>query len=392
MTRRLPLIAGCCAALLSTALLATSQAAPGQITPIDGIGDPIAQTVDNAEFALYESTTPSIVFNYQLSSTPASIFLSDPSFQFGSSGQPLTTAEVQSYSRGAANGPLIQIPAFGYAVALAYDNPALTSRLRLTDAQFCGILSGQITDWSSISKTTGTIGVFYRADQDGTTWLLSQHAHAVCTSSDSAFGTYPVPVTSLFSQMFRDNTVPPGFTEVTGAAELAATMAATPLSFGYLTPDRTAIAPMSPNTTTLKVASLVNGIDGKPYTPGTINTSLGLANPGPGSANTVVPKTAAAAADVLDWIPSVPVTNKGYSIVGYSDWLLVTCNGSKSVDNALTGFLKDHYSNSAYATIRKNNGFVLVPAAFSNAVKTIILSNQKKFNLNIGNPQVCPNG
>ncbi len=361
-------------------------------TTIDGVGDSLPQSVYTQEFQTFSSVTPSVVFSYQLSGTAASIFLSDTSLQFGTDETPLTSAQALGYTRSGTNGPLIQIPMFGYAVAIPYTNAALGKRVQLTDAQLCGIMSGTITNWNQISRSSGTIAVLYRADQDGTTYLLSQHFHAVCNAGNSAFGTYPVPITSQFSQMFAAGKVPAGFTPISGAQNLANALLTTPLSMSYLTPDYTSIAPHSPHATVLKVAGLVNSVNNTPYAPNATSTALGLSNPGLGSANTSPPVGKTAAGNVLNWVPTIPITNKGYPIVGYADWLLVTCNGSTSVDQDLGNFLVDHYKNTAYRTIRTNSGFVNIPGTFYSAIHAVFLTNHDKYNLNIGNPAVCPHG
>ena len=361
-------------------------------TTIDGVGDSLPQATYTQEFSEFSSVTPSVLFSYQLSTTAASIFLSDTSLQYGADEIPLSSTQALGYTRSATNGPLIQIPMFGFAVAIPYTNAGLGRRQQLTDTSLCAIMSGAVTDWKQISKTSGPIAVMYRADADPTTYVLSQHFHAVCNAGNSAFGSYPVPITSQFSTMFANGKVPAGFTAVSGAQNMANALLATPLSMGYLTPDYTSAEPHSPHATVLKVAGLVNAVNNISYAPNASTTNLGLANPGLGSTNTSPPSTKTAAINVLNWVPSVPVTNKGYPIVGYADWLLVTCNGSTAIDQDMGSFLVDHYKNPTYKTIRTNSGFVNIPAAYYSAIHAVFLSNQRQYGLNIGNSTTCPHG
>ncbi len=366
--------------------------ARAQTTALNGVGDGLPQAEIAQEFQAYSAANPSVVFNYQLSSTATTIFLSDTSLQFGTDETPLTSAQALGYTRTATNGPLIQIPMFGFGVAVPYNNPSLGRRQQLTDAQLCGIMSGTITNWSQISNTSGAITVVYRADQDPTSFLLSQHFNAVCNAGNSGFGIYPVPITTQFSAMFAGGVVPKNFVAENGAANAATEILATTYAMGYLTPDYTSVAPHSPHTTALKVAGLVNGVNGTAYAPTATAISVGLANPGLGSTNTSPPATESAAKNVLSWVPTIPVTNKGYPIVGYGDWLLVTCNNNTTVDQQLENFLVDHYKISTYVDIRKNSNLVNIPQAFYSAIHAVFLTNQRKYNLNIGNPKVCPHG
>lgn len=379
--------------LIVAVLAALPTLARSQTVAIDGLGDTVPETVYQQEFATFSQATPSVLFNYQPSTTAVTTFLTDTAYSYAAAEVPLTAPQQQSYGRGAVNKALIQIPMFGVGVALPYTNAALgTHKLRLTDSQICGVLSGTITDWSQISHSSGTIAVIYRADADASTYILSRHLSVACHSSNSGFGSYPVPVTSSFAQMFHDGVPPANFRGVSGASATAAALLATPLSFGYLTPDYTSVAPASPNTTSLLDAVVINSTSGIGYAPASKDIAVGLKSPSPESTNIDPPSSQSLAAEPTNWVPYVPDTTKGYPIVGYSDWLLVTCNGSHTLDQDLIGFLTDHYTVASYATLRTNNGAVSVTPAFATAVKSIILSNKKKYGLNIGNPKVCPEG
>jgi ABC-type phosphate transport system substrate-binding protein len=395
--------------------LFASSAAMAASTTLNGGGSTLAQPTYTQEFNTYTSSSPSVLFSYDGvgSGGGQSAFLTNnislfnsPSNQygtivgttvhFGASDAFLSSSQVNpngTYPLSPTDGPLIQIPMFGVPITIPYVNAGLTTALKLTDAQLCGVLSGQITNWSQLSPkaTKGTIEVVYRSDSSGTTFLLTQHLNAVCTASNSSFPAYPVPVTKTFTQLFTGGTIPTTFTGESGSALVQAQLLATPLSFGYLSPDYTSIAPKSPNTSSLKVASVVNGINNVAYQPTVANVNTGLSNAGPGSTNATPPSTATNAADPLLWVPSVPQTNKGYSIVGYTVWILSSCYADKTAGTDINSFLKKHFATKSYQTIIENNGFSPLgntsAAPYVTSINNDFLSNKSGYNLNIDGTQ-----
>ncbi len=307
----------------------------------------------------------------------------------------LTNAATGSYALSNVDGPLIQVPTIGTPITIPYNQSGTPSPLVLTDAQLCGVLSGKITDWHSLVPTIAagtTINVTYRSDSSGTTFLLTQHLHAACTSANSNF-SIPVPITKTFATEF--GTVPSNFTAESGSGGVASHMTSTPGSFGYLSPDYTAIAPNSANTTSLQVASLVNAVDGKTYAPSVAATTQGLVHPGAGSTNPSPPATLAAAQNPLNWVPAVPQTTQGYPIVGYTTIDASTCYSAATRGTLLIDILKDIYKkgSNSYAVITTNNGFVPLAnsgaAKFYTAIESSFLSNKSGYNLNIDNATTC---
>jgi phosphate transport system substrate-binding protein len=404
--------------------IGVATAAMAQTTTLNGGGSTLAQPTYTQEFNAYTSSAPTVLFSYDGvgSGGGTSAFLNNnialfnsPTNQygtivgttvtFGASDAYLSSSQVSStgtYGLSPTDGPLIQIPMFGTPITFPFVNAGLTTivgkkapGLTITDAQMCGILSGQITNWSQLSSkaTAGTIEVAYRSDGSGTTFLLTQHLNAVCTASNSSFPAYPVPVTKTFTQLFTGGTVPATFTGESGSALVQSYLLATPLSFGYLSPDYTSIAPKSPNTSSLAVASVVNGINGLAYAPTYANTNIGLENPGPGSTNASPPTTATTAADPLLWVPAVPQTNKGYSVVGYTNWFVSSCysTANATMGKDLTSFLTKHFGTKSYQTIIENNGFSplssTAAAPYVAQIQNIFLTNKDGFNLNIDGPQ-----
>ena len=306
-------------------------------------------------------------------------------------------------SGSSTDGPMIQIPTFGVPVAIAY-NSSVT--LTLKYPQLCGVLSGKITDWHTLINTVPsgtTIKVVYRSDSSGTTFLLSQYLDKVCSSSNSLFSTTALAkptkyfITSGSNQGLL-NTAPANFTGESGSAAVASQAVATANSLAYLSPDYTSIAPLSANTTSLKVAHLVNRNNNVSYTPTVSATETGLANPGTTGTNTTPPSPTnggkTAAMDPQNWVPAIPDPSAGYPIVGYTTMDLSSCYAQKSAIGAsINAFLVAQYTNAYYETIIKNNGFApLVNTAASNyitAVKSTFLGNTYGYNLNIDNATTC---
>jgi ABC-type phosphate transport system substrate-binding protein len=316
----------------------------------------------------------------------------------------LTNPATGSYANSAADGPLIQIPTIGTPITIPYNEAGQTTTLKLTDAQVCGVLSGKIYDWHTLNSKIAagtTIQVAYRSDGSGTTFLLTQHLNKVCNSSNSSFPSYPVPITKYFVSSTPSNNpvfatapgAPASFTGESGSANVAGFMVTTANSFSYLSPDYTSIAPKSANTTSLKVASLVNASNGVAYSPSVANTQLGLANAGAGATNSSPPSTKTAAMDPLNWVPLIPVTTSGYPIVGYTTIEISSCYANTAAGSAIIGLLTDTFGNSSYETIIKNNGFVTLSSSaaspYVQAVKADFLSNSSGYGLDIDDKTVC---
>ncbi len=400
-------------------------------TTLNGGGSSLAAPTYIALFKLYTASHPTILFSYEAvgSGGGQKAFLNNDITQFEGANDPagtlnygtivgtsvtlgasdaalstsqLTNPATGSYAESSVDGPLIQIPTIGTPITIAYNESKETGTLTLTDTQVCGVLSGKITDWHSLVSTipaATTIEVAYRSDSSGTTYLLTQHLNKVCTSANSKFPVLPVPVTKYFYSATAANnpvfptTPPTNFTGESGSANVAKQEVATANSLSYLSPDYTSIAPKSLNTTTLKVASLVNATNGVAYQPTVANTETGLANAGAGSTNPTPPATKTLAQDPLNWVPLIPVTKSGYPIVGYTTFELSSCYANKTIGSTLISFLNTAYLNSTYTTTITNNGFApltnTAAAPFATKIGSIFLSNTSGYNLNIDNTTLC---
>lgn len=312
---------------------------------------------------------------------------------------PLNAAQIAAYNQanGVADGPPIQYPLYGTALAIPVVNSAIKTNgsLVLGDGELCGILSGQITDWSqfSLKAAPGPFAIVYDADaSSGATYLLTQHLNAVCDATNSAFTQLPVPITTNFASL----PVPGGvagnasFVAATGNAGMAAALLASKSAIGYLGPNFTSIYQHSPLTTALIVAALYNSADGNIYTPGYNNAVLALTNPGANAQNAAPPDTQAAAADPTRWVPRVPTPAKGYTIVGYANWIISTCY--LSISPTVLQYLTTPYHAQGHAGVALSQGFVslaIASPAYATAVSNVFLSNQAGYDLQIQNPVAC---
>jgi phosphate transport system substrate-binding protein len=317
----------------------------------------------------------------------------------------LTDPATGSYTESSVDGPLIQVPTIGTPITMAYINSDASS-VTLTSDQICGVLSGKITDWNalvpSIPAGTETINVVVRSDVSGTTFLTSQFLKQECTSSNSSFPEYPVPLTKYFynstgsSSPIFPNGLPSNFTGESGSGGVASEMQTLGQSFAYLSPDYTNIAADSANNTYgISTASVVNPENKKLYSPNVTNTTLGLAHPDASvSTNPNPPNSMSTASNPLNWVPAIPVTTQGYPIVGYTTMDLSSCYASKSAGSLLINILKDIYKKTGtYGEITTNNGFVPLvnsgAAKFYTAIADDFLSNKSHYGLDIDDATTC---
>ena len=291
-------------------------------------------------------------------------------------GNPIYDAYGNYIYASATYGPLIQIPILGEPVSIAYNQSALTTTLPLTDAQVCHIFSGDYTTWNQVVSTLPAtpITLVYRTDSSGTTYLLTQHLAAVCGTVNGVTFT----AQKVFASEFPSG-VPSNFVGESGSGDVASELVATAGSIGALSPAYTSIAPLSANTTSLKVASLYNATTATYYQPTVANTELGLEHAGSTSTNLTAPSTNAVAMNPLNWVPLIATTTAGYPIVGYTTLDLSSCYSKAGRGTFLINFLTAIFTTS-YNTTAINNGFAPLSnitggSSFVTAIADTFLSN-----------------
>ncbi|WP_199540853.1 substrate-binding domain-containing protein [Paraburkholderia kururiensis] len=386
----------------------------------------------NTEIGLFGTSEATFTYYLPDSGAGQNGFLSNvPSFfgstvtgtvDFANSDGALTTAQVTNYNNGTIgrnSGPLIQIPYVVTPITIPLVNaPAVTSAttpqttpnqahsIALDDDDLCGIFSGKLTNWNQVKNPeTGAtynvnspITVLYRADNSGTTELLTRHLAAVCTTANTASGVTFVDSLTFANTSAFPSGVPSNFVSATGSGGVRSALltiqssSGSPAAVAYLSPayTNTFLAPSSSSASSqLQVASLFNARNSTYYAPTAANATMAM-----GSSSIASP-TGTAAADPTQWAP-ISGTNytalanpaSGYPVSGMSQIILSQCYADANVTKAVLDFLYDHYTNATFASVVHGNGFDTVsPNLQTGIVADFLTANRNK--LNIGNPTVC---
>ena len=374
---------------------------------------------------------------------------------YATSDAALSQAQIDGWNSTlkASAGNLIQLPTFGtpitfphFAQQYTFTRDAVKTSptfgkytgagtaatyakaLTLNDADLCGIFSGKITDWSAITGTSsnylapstgktaikGPITVVFRTDGSGTSFLLTQHLAAVCTPATS---NITFTATKTFASLFPSGT-PTNFVGASGSGGVATLLAGTApgvtpavpaltSAIGYLSPDYTAVnstAPVSPQYTSLKVASVINSTTGLAVKPTAGTTKVALSSPSASDSNVNAPnQSATAAANQLAWIPTIANPTAGYPVVGYTTIDLAQCYASPAVASGLTQLVGALYASTAKASLTAA-GFAQVPSATGKTITGIFFpaaklvkganvnaegSSASAWSLNIGSVKAC---
>jgi ABC-type phosphate transport system substrate-binding protein len=210
-------------------------------------------------------------------STAQSVSYPYPRFDFAGSDASLTDAQINTYisSVQPTRHAAVQVPVVATPVTIPVNITGLNinrpipsdgkSGLYLSRANYCGIFNGTITDWSDSRLTTDNLGValapagskikvFVRSDSSGTTFLLSRHLQAVCSSAG-------FPWTGGAATTVTWPTVAGSFVPVAGSGGMASSIAATQFSIGYVSPDYTQMVATPVVTPAPVVANLQNQAD-----------------------------------------------------------------------------------------------------------------------------------
>lgn len=349
------------AAVVATALMSVAGAASAQVA-VNGGGASLPAD-------LYKGT-PNILpanFNYAVtgSGTGKSTFLTHGTFpgqstssHYAGSDSILSAAELSAYAASfkPTYGPLLQFPTTATSVTLPFNKAG--AALNISDANLCGIFSGQITDWSGVtgSGRTGAIQVVYRAESSGTSELFTRFLSSVCGAQpNSTLKNGVFSTTSTFANLFVNNTVPVNFTyaetrdangvividpvtgkpvPLVGSKPLYDKVyeAGTDGRIGYVGPD--VIPDLLDDT---KVATL------RGFHPSEVDVTRTL--------DTVPAPTAAAdLADPSKWVPVFTNPTDGYPIAGYTNLIIAQCYASTQVAAQVRAFMLTHYNLGATGT------------------------------------------
>jgi ABC-type phosphate transport system substrate-binding protein len=338
---------------------------------------------------------------------------------YAMSDQTLSAAQIAVWATGFVGqsfaGNLIQLPMYGAATAIVVKDSGITAngQLQLSDNDLCGIFSGKITNFKQIKDSatapaSGRFTLVYRSDNGLSTFLLTDHLNAVCSSRNLKAGVRFMASFSFASALQFPGGIAAAIPNAVGqtgddgvANYMAGLSAAGHISkaIGYVAPSWTSLTPNSYTVlsngkhSTLDVAALKVGSGF--YTPTVANIALGLNKPNTrfGFPPDLTPPTnAAEGANPALWVPRVPAVTQGYPIVGYSTIDLPQCYADRNVAASLISFLKSHYNSASYATVQMNNGLAPLSQgakAYVTAITQNILANKHGWNTDIQDPTAC---
>jgi phosphate transport system substrate-binding protein len=118
---------------------------------------------------------------------------------FGASDAPIQGDRLESF-RARYNAEPIQVPMAGGAVVFAYNLPGfdVEDELNLSREAYCGIVTGEVTQWNDPLITEPNPGVDFpdlpitfahRSDGSGTTFIFVNHINEVCPGWEAGVGT-----------------------------------------------------------------------------------------------------------------------------------------------------------------------------------------------------------
>lgn len=310
----------------------------------------------------------------------------------------------------ATYGEMIQVPALVAAVTLAY-NPTYvnadgdtflfktTGPIQLTQAQYCGIFNGDITNWSQISTAlksddddtpfNAPLSVVGRSDSSGTTSLFTRHLAGVCGGSTNKYtastSTLPSGVRSL-----------PNVTLADQSSGVAAAIATAPGSIGYLGLDYVGdyAAHTGSTTASLQAASLQNKA-GSFVAPTPASATAAFSNFTAPTGTDLADPTKWVAGTNVDKDASGEFTNKlvnpdgatSYPIVGTSNFLVYTCYSDAAKASAVKNFFDWYYSNDVVNNgsvgVLSYSGLAPVSATFRQSIRDTFINNTYGNNLHI---------
>jgi len=165
----------------NAAYLAADLKAPGG--SLNASGSTFVQPFFNSAFYKYTSLNQALQINYQGVGSGAGITAFEGgSVAFAASDVPMAAADLAKVP--ASSGPVVQIPDILGGVAVAYNLPGVSTRIRLDGATLAGIFDGTITMWNASQITALNPGVTLpahaitpevRADSSGTTYIFTDY-------------------------------------------------------------------------------------------------------------------------------------------------------------------------------------------------------------------------
>jgi phosphate transport system substrate-binding protein len=192
-------------------------------------GSTFVQPFFNSAFFKYTSLNQGLQVNYQGVGSGAGITAFEGgSVAFAASDVPMGPSDLAKVP--ASSGPVLQIPDILGGVAVAYNLPGVSGRVKLDAPTLAGIFSGTITMWNASQITALNPGVTLpthaitpevRADSSGTTYIFTDYLK----SANPTAWTLGTSKTIAW---------PAGFSQTPKNSGVAASILSSPFAIGYV--------------------------------------------------------------------------------------------------------------------------------------------------------------
>ncbi len=153
---------------------------------LNASGSTFVQPFFTSAFYAYTGKNQGLQVNYQGVGSGSGITAFEAGTgAFAASDVPMGTSDLAKVP--AASGPVVQIPDILGGVAVAYNLPGVTQRVKLDGPTLAGIFDGSITMWNAsqitalnpgVSLPAQTIVPQVRADSSGTTYIFTDYLKA----------------------------------------------------------------------------------------------------------------------------------------------------------------------------------------------------------------------
>jgi phosphate transport system substrate-binding protein len=179
---------------------APAQTGDGQAISLSGAGASFPAPLYQRWFDAYNREVDSgVQISYQSVGSGAGLEqYINGTVDFGASDAPIEGDRLESF-RQQYNAEPIQVPMAGGAVVLAYNLPEVEGEeLRLSREAYCGIATGEITQWNDpaiVAENEGLdlpdrdIVFAHRSDGSGTTFIFVNHLDSACPNWQAGVGT-----------------------------------------------------------------------------------------------------------------------------------------------------------------------------------------------------------
>lgn len=173
---------------------ASGSGASGSTVSLSGAGASFPAPLYQRWFADYNKENPNVQVSYQSVGSGAGVeqFLAG-TVDFGATDAPLTEEAKAQFEQKYGAAP-IQVPMTSGAIVFAYNLDGVDD-LQLSRDAYCGIVSGDITNWNDPAIAAANEGTtlpdqpidwVYRSDGSGTTFQFTGHIEEACAGTWTA--------------------------------------------------------------------------------------------------------------------------------------------------------------------------------------------------------------